>query len=187
MSQSNGETILLQSVEKARVNSRATASACGIDGGKYAALESSALKPKKLTFGNSPPRRQASTSEHESRPEMNGGGLGRFSLTLHACMTPRNDILMTEENGTVDGGYDEEYKDVAIDGDELPVDVGEEVMTFDIEVAQNNPRVDSVREMASELGAMDSRRSLSEILNEGDLANVHQEEDLSLREKVWQR
>ena len=163
------------------------ASAGAVDGGKYAALESSALKPKKLTFGNSPPRRQASTSEHESRPEMNGGGLGRFSLTLHACMTPRNDILMTEENGTVDGGYDEEYKDVAIDGDELPVDVGEEVMTFDIEVAQNNPRVDSVREMASELGAMDSRRSLSEILNEGDLANVHQEEDLSLREKVWQR
>ena len=72
----------------------------------------------------------------------------------------------------MDGGYDEEYKDGEVDADDLPIDVGEEVMTFDIEVAQNNPRVDSVREMASELGAMDSRRSLSEILNEGDLANV---------------
>ena len=157
-----------------------------VDGGKYAALESSALKPKNLTFG-SPPRRQTSPIEQESRAEVHGGGLGRFSLTLHACMTPRNDILMTEECGTVDGGYDEEYKDGEVDGDDLPIDVGEEVMTFDIEVAQNNPRVDSVREMASELGAMDSRRSLSEILNEGDLANVQLDENLNLREKVWQR
>ena len=160
------------------------ASACAVDGGKYTALESSALKPKKLTFGSSPPRRQSSTIEHESRAEVNGGGLGRFSLTLHACTTPRNDILMTEECGTVNGADDEEYKDGEEDDDELPIDVGEEVMTFDIEVAENNPRVDSVREMASELGGMDSRRSLSEVLNEGDLANVQQDEKLNLREKI---
>lgn len=37
----------------------------------------------------------------------------------------------------------------------------------------------------SDLGAIDSRRSLSEILLEGDLANVQQEkEDLDINERV---
>ena len=48
-------------------------------------------------------------------------------------------------------------------------------MTFDIEVAENNERADSVR-TASDLGGLDSRRSLSDILNEGDLADVKEED-----------
>ena len=55
----------------------------------------------------------------------------------------------------------------------LPADNSPEVMTFDIEVASNNDynRVDTGRD-ASEIGGLDSRRSLSAILNEGDLAGM---------------
>ena len=50
-------------------------------------------------------------------------------------------------------------------------------MTFDIEVASNqnskNANVEeSRRQLESEIGQLDSRRSLSEILNEGNLNNV---------------
>ena len=49
-------------------------------------------------------------------------------------------------------------------------------MAFDIEIASNEKvDIDTGRE-ASNLGDMDSRRSLSEVLNEGDLDNVKQDE-----------
>ena len=51
-------------------------------------------------------------------------------------------------------------------------------MTFDIEVADNDHEsrpVDSVRGAVSDLGGLDSRRSLSDVLNEGDLDHVKEE------------
>ena len=47
-------------------------------------------------------------------------------------------------------------------------------MTFEVEVAQNqnNIATDSRRILDSDVGQLDSRRSLSEILNEGNLNNV---------------
>ena len=58
-------------------------------------------------------------------------------------------------------------------------------MTFDVEVAENNDqeRADSVR-AASELGGLDSRRSLSEVLNEGDLAHVKEEDQQTINSRV---
>jgi len=66
----------------------------------------------------------------------------------------------------------------------LPVDASPEIMTFDIEVASNNGcnRLDTGRD-ASDIGGLDSRRSLSEIHNEGDLAGM-QREELTIHNKV---
>ena len=72
-------------------------------------------------------------------------------------------------------------------------------MTFDVEVAENNDNhnqnqeqeervVDSGRLTISELGGLDSRRSLSEIQNEGDLDNVKGDDDqLTINSKVQSR
>ena len=61
-------------------------------------------------------------------------------------------------------------------------------MTFEIEVATNqiSKRLDSGRQETTELCQMDSRRSLSEILNEGDIGNFKQEE-LTINTKVQHR
>ena len=56
-------------------------------------------------------------------------------------------------------------------------------MTFEIEVASNNNRVDTGR-VLSEVGNLDSRRSMSEILNEGDLTNVARNDNLAIHSKI---
>lgn len=58
-------------------------------------------------------------------------------------------------------------------------------MAFDIEIASNE-KIDTGRE-ASILGDMDSRRSLSEVLNEGDLDNVDDAQVTSINNKVSSR
>ena len=96
-----GESILLQSDQKsAKVASRAYQK-------QHTPLESSALKPKKLTFVNTSPSRQFSLLETEKKgnnasaigtnnnyDNSNEAPVGRFSLALHVCMTPRNDTSM---------------------------------------------------------------------------------------------
>lgn len=58
-------------------------------------------------------------------------------------------------------------------------------MTFEVEVAANNEMLDSVRQR-SDLGVIDSNRSLSEILNEGDFMHLNRDE-LLIHSKVQQR
>ena len=92
MAESNGETILLQTAEK---NSLSPARKDRIK-----PLDSSALKPRKLEFANSPSK-QFSLLE-ESDKNMVPTESGRFSLALHACMTPKGAevscITETEED-----------------------------------------------------------------------------------------
>ena len=90
------DSILLKSEQKGggKVASRATKS--------YTPLESSAFKPKKLTFNNNSPARQFKLLETAEKKEEAGGfginisddnneqPVGRFSLALHVCMTPKN-------------------------------------------------------------------------------------------------
>ena len=116
--------------------------------------------------------------------------IGRFSLALQVCMTPRNDTSMAESDN--EDGTEEEEED--LDGnnmvaaqeetkqEELPCDVSQEIMTFDdVEVAENE--IIASGRAVSDLGGLDSRRSLSEILNEGDLAIV-KEEELTINSRV---
>ena len=142
---------------------------------------------------NTSPSRQFSLLETEKKdPSMAGTQheemqIGRFSLALHACMTPtRNDISMaiTENDEGSDHENEENFNAAAEEEkkEEQPCDVSQEIMTFDVEVAENEQRIDSGRAV-SDLGGLDSRRSLSEILNEGDLANV-KEEELSINYRV---
>ena len=65
--------------------------------------------------------------------------------------------------------------------------VSEALMTFDIEVASNNNniRVDTGR-VFSDIGNLDSRRSMSEILNEGELVFTGKD-NLNIQGKVQQR
>ena len=62
--------------------------------------------------------------------------------------------------------------------------VSEALMTFDIEVASNNNnnRVDTGR-VFSDIGNLDSRRSMSEILNEGELVFTGKD-NLNIQGKV---
>ena len=98
MSNNQGETIILSTAEKV-----------GLGSAKKNNLENSALKPKKLTFVPGSPSRQFSLlgSDCKQEPEE----IGRFSLALHACMTPREEasIVIESEN---EGDEDvEESKD----------------------------------------------------------------------------
>ena len=86
---------------------------------EYKDIQSSALKPKKLTFGNNSPSRQFSLLDSDKKePDYfeNETALdppvGRFSLALHACMTPRNnnDASMVESEEEDDYGVEEEGK-----------------------------------------------------------------------------
>lgn len=100
MSKNQGETIILSTAEKAGLGSAR---------GDKNHLENSALKPKKLTFVPGSPSRQFSLlgSDCKQEPEE----IGRFSLALHACMTPREEasIVIESEN---EGDEDvEESKD----------------------------------------------------------------------------
>mmetsp|Transcript_29250 Transcript_29250/g.38961 ORF Transcript_29250/g.38961 Transcript_29250/m.38961 type:complete len:110 (+) Transcript_29250:798-1127(+) len=67
--------------------------------------------------------------------------------------------------------------DAGINGEDVE-DISDGVMTFDVEVdsnqnkAFNNATMDSRRPIESDIAPLDSRRSLSEILNEGNLNNV---------------
>ena len=112
--------------------------------------------------------------------------IGRFSLALQVCMTPRNDTSMAESDNE-EGSYHQDYQgnNAAVQEEkkeeELPCDVSQEIMTFDVEVAENEI-VDSGRTV-SDLCGLDSRRSLSEILNEGELASVN-EEELTINNRV---
>lgn len=112
--------------------------------------------------------------------------IGRFSLALQVCMTPRNDTSMAESDNE-EGSYHQDYQGNNAAAQEerkeedLPCDVSQEIMTFDVEVAENEI-VDSGRTV-SDLCGLDSRRSLSEILNEGELASVN-EEELTINNRV---
>jgi len=103
MSKNQGETIILSTAEKVGLGSAARGQ------GDKNHLENSALKPKKLTFVPGSPSRQFSLLESDCKQEPEE--IGRFSLALHACMTPREEasIVIESEN---EGDEDvEESKD----------------------------------------------------------------------------
>ena len=129
-------------------------------------------------------------------------GEGRFSLALQVCMTPRDEVsviasdnegencdeedhddhqVCNEERKLTYGNSAEEEKEVVVEEDED--NVSDALMTFEIEVASNNNRVDTGR-VLSEVGNLDSRRSMSEILNEGDLTNVARNDNLAIHSKI---
>ena len=104
MSKNQGETIILSTAEKVGLGSAARGR-----GDKNNHLENSALKPKKLTFVPGSPSKQFSLLESDCKQEPEE--IGRFSLALHACMTPREEasIVIESEN---EGDEDvEESKD----------------------------------------------------------------------------
>ena len=84
----SGETVLLQTGDK---NNRLTST---IKKQQQKPLESSALKPKKLEFTSSPSQQFQLLDSDQKRGE---GEIGRFSIALSVCMTPR------EENNDEDG------------------------------------------------------------------------------------
>ena len=84
-------------------------------------MESSAFKPKKLTFTNNSPARQFKLLETaEKKEEIGGLGMGintsddnapvgRFSLALHVCMTPKHNNDDTSiAAGSDYGDYDDD-------------------------------------------------------------------------------
>ena len=99
-------------------------------------MESSAFKPKKLTFGNNSPVKQYKLLETAEKKDVNGFGInslddndlpaGRFSLALHVCMTPKNDTSIVagsddEADGVdefIDVGFQENNLEEGPDGNE---------------------------------------------------------------------
>ena len=124
---------MLQSAEKLSVVSSR-------DSGPTA-LDSSDIKPKKLTFVGSQPFALLDSGSKNGSGLVEGGASGRFSLTLHACMTPRNEQVSIVSEAFEDFELDHEEID---EHEEGQLCASPEVMTFDVEIAENEVhRLDS--------------------------------------------
>lgn len=97
-------------------------------------LEQSALKPKKLEFTSSPSRQFSLLDFSDSK--LRSEERGRFSLALHACMTPRDEnISMIIESDNE--GNERDCQDSFINQRCHDDDASQEVLAFDVEVASN--------------------------------------------------